>query len=325
MENRVDGDASGTLVHLTKLFKRSSEYKALGSKSRQGYDWLADAACTYVLKDGRTLGHQQVAYLTVPIIQRVVETIAMGRPAAGKQPELPATPSKANRIAQYLGRLFAWGIRQGHCASNPARGVRKVKEVGAHRMPDHDAFAAVLKFARECAAKKAHTAGSAPPYLPAVMVLAYTVRLRGIEVDTLTDAEILPQGILSNRRKGSRDNITRWTKDLRQAVDWLQAYRIERMAAHGRPVPIKAGERRLLVSESGTPLTKSALDTAWQRMIKRAIAESVITDAQRFALHGLKHRGITDSDDKSAGGHRTEAMRQRYDHEVPVVKPPTRR
>ena len=57
-------------------------------------------------------------------------------------------------------------------------------------------------------------------------------------------------------------------------------------------------------------------------MIKRAIAESVITDAQRFALHGLKHRGITDSDDNSAGGHRTEAMRQRYDHEVPVVKTP---
>jgi len=40
-------------------------------------------------------------------------------------------------------------------------------------------------------------------------VLAYTVRLRGIKWDTLTDAEILPDGILNNRRKGSHDNITR--------------------------------------------------------------------------------------------------------------------
>jgi len=39
-------------------------------------------------------------------------------------------------------------------------------------MPDHDSFEAVLRYARACAAFKAHTAGSCPPYLPAVMVLA---------------------------------------------------------------------------------------------------------------------------------------------------------
>ncbi len=54
-------------------------------------------------------------------------------------------------------------------------------------------------------------------------------------------------------------------------------------------------------------------------MIRRAIAEGVIEKDQRFALHGLKHRGITDSENKSAGGHVTEAMRQLYDHSVPEV------
>ncbi|ENB4169113.1 hypothetical protein JY412_19640 [Stenotrophomonas maltophilia] len=88
----------------------------------------------------------------------------------------------------------------------------------------------------------------------------------------------------------------------------------------GRPIPIKAEQRPLLVSESGTPLTKSALDSAWQRLVRRAVAEDVIEKDQRFALHGLEHRGITDSEDKSAGGHVTEAMRQLYDHSVPVVK-----
>lgn len=63
-------------------------------------------------------------------------------------------------------------------------------------------------------------------------------------------------------------------------------------------------------SNSGTPLTKSALDTAWRRMIRRAIKDGVIEQGQRFALDGLKHRGITDSEDKASGGHRSEAMRQ---------------
>ena len=51
----------------------------------------------------------------------------------------------------------------------------------------------------------------------------------------------------------------------------------------------------------------------------------VITESERFALHGLKHRGITDSDNKASGGHKSEAMRQLYDHEVPLVKPPRKR
>lgn len=324
MEARAGGNVRGTLDYLVQVFKRSSEYRDLSKKSKVSYDYCAAKACGYLLRDGRSLGQQRVEHLSVPILQRVVETLAAGRPAIGRLPVIVPTPAAANRVASYLRRLFAWGIRHGHCVSNPADGIRKVREKRHARMPGHDTFDAILRYARTCATLNAHTRGSCPPYLPAVMVLAYNVRLRGIEVNTLTDAEILPEGILSNRRKGSRDNITRWTAELRQAVDWLQTYRGERMAVHGRPVPIKATERRLVVSESGMPLTKSALDTAWQRMIKRAIIDGVISDAQRFALHGLKHRGITDSDDKSAGGHRTEAMRQLYDHEVPVVNPPTR-
>jgi hypothetical protein len=38
----------------------------------------------------------------------------------------------------------------------------------------------------------------------------------------------------------------------------------------------------------------------------------------------LKHRGITDTEDKSAGGHVSEAMRQLYGHSVPVVKAPVK-
>ena len=60
-------------------------------------------------------------------------------------------------------------------------------------------------------------------------------------------------------------------------------------------------------------------------MMRNAIDEKVMTEEERFSLHGLKHLGITASEDKRSGGHRTEAMRQHYDHELPVFDPPKSR
>lgn len=324
VEDALTGVQRGTLQHLVEAFTGSTEYRGLTKGTRKGYDRQAADACAWRLKSGATLGEMQLRDFDVPTIQRLVETIAAGRPAQGHQPAVPATPTKANHVLRYLRRLFAWGIRHGHCKHNPCKGVREATEVGQFKMPTPEAQEAVLAFARERAARKAHTAGSVSPYMPAVMVLAYAVRLRGIEVTTLTDAHLTDDGIVSNRTKGSIDNLTEWNDDLKAAVSWLQEYRTQRMAAHRRPVPIRPEARQLLVSESGTPLTKSALDSAWQRLIHAAISAKVIAEADRFSLHGLKHRGITDSDNEADGGHRTLAMRQRYRHKLERVKPAQR-
>lgn len=191
-------------------------------------------------------------------------------------------------------------------------------------MPSQAAFRAVLAFARERGALPCNAPGRVSDYLAAVMVLAYSVRLRGIEVCTLTGAHRLDEGIQSNRRKGSRDNVTEWDQEMVDAWNELvqRRERIWNRKGRIRPVPMRACDRYLLVERGGNPLRKSALDTAWQRLIAQATLAGVITEQERFSLHGLKHRGITDSENKAAGGHKTEAMRQRYDHEVPLVKPP---
>lgn len=49
-------------------------------------------------------------------------------------------------------------------------------------------------------------------------------------------------------------------------------------------------------------------------------------EVDRFSLHGLKHRGITDTkgnkgDKRTASGHKTEQALNGYDHEVPTVDP----
>lgn len=58
-----------------------------------------------------------------------------------------------------------------------------------------------------------------------------------------------------------------------------------------------------------------------------AMREGVIAEEDRFALHGLKHRGITDTegnfgDLQDGSGHTNERTVRRYAHQVPVVQPP---
>ena len=324
-EARVTGNKIGTITYVSDKFQLSTEFFDLELRTQKSYKWLAQQACSYVLKDGSLLGQQSIDRLSVATIQRLVETIASGRKAIGLQPAIAATPTKANHILRYLRRLFAWGIRHGHCISNPARGVKQVREVGNNRMPSREAFEKILAFAKARGQIKEQSPGRTTPYLYAVMLLAYNVRLRGIEVCTLTDAHILENGIRSNRRKGSRDNVTEWNDALREAVNWLVSYRLGRWKKYKRPIPLTPEKRLLIVNDTGDVLRRSSLATAWQRMMHAAMKAGVITREERFSLHGLKHLGITDSHDKRAGGHRTEAMRQRYDHEIPIVSPPLRR
>jgi hypothetical protein len=61
--------------------------------------------------------------------------------------------------------------------------------------------------------------------------------------------------------------------------------------------------------------------------MKMAIAEGVITDAQRFGPHDLKRKGITDTkgtrgEKQQASGHKAQQMLDVYDFDVPVVNTP---
>lgn len=321
-------EPTGTLGYLCRKFRESTEYKALSKDTRDDYDHHADIACDYKMKDGALLGVLPVDRMTVPGVQRLVEALAKGGPASPGQTAIPPRPSTANHVLRFLRRLFNWGIRMGYCTQNPAKGVRQAGEVSKSNMPEVDAFSAVLEFAKARAALQLHSKGSCPPYMPSVMMLAYNARLRGIEVTDLTDADALREGVRCSRRKGSRDNITAWNADLRWAWTWLREYRAKRLKAHSRPVSLRADQRPLLVTQTGTPLARSTLKTAWQRLITAAIAAEVIDAADRFSLHGLKHRGITDTrgsraHKQDAAGHKTPQMTDRYDHELQLVQPPS--
>jgi hypothetical protein len=103
------------------------------------------------------------------------------------------------------------------------------------------------------------------------MEISYLCRLRGIETVMLTDANEPPDSVLTNRHKGSRDNIVRWTPRLRIAWDAAKKVRFNVWTKKRMPVPMAAEQRPIITAAHGGALQKSSLDTAWQRFITQAI------------------------------------------------------
>ncbi|VVP33235.1 hypothetical protein PS865_04472 [Pseudomonas fluorescens] len=236
------------------------------------------------------------------------------------------TPSKAAHALRYLRRVLQWGRNRGFLEVNPALGIEAPIERKRRRLPAHQALDALLDRARAFGGLARNEKGGCPEYLVYVMDISYLCRLRGIETITLTDAHELPEGVMTNRRKGSRDNIVRWTPRLRAAWDGAKAYRAYVWDRRGTAIPIHADRRYIIIASHGGYLRKSSLDTAGQPFMKSSIEDGTITTDQRFGLHDLKRRGITDTagnraDKQEASGHRDESMMKVYDLSLPVVNP----
>lgn len=304
MEAESGAAQRGTVQHVVDRYLASPAFRALSARAQEDYAYFLGQALAYPTAAG-PLASLAVDKLTPPVFARLRDKVGA------------STPSKANVWIRRLKGAFAWGVQDGCCRTNPCAGVQLLREAGKNGMPALETMRAVQLFTHARAALPRNDRGHLPPYLAPFIELAYQCRLRSIEVLTLTDANLLRQGILSNRRKGSRDNITQWTPGLRLAVRLLKRHRNAIWA--GRATPIT---RPLVVSESGDTLTRDGFSVAWQRMMRAAIEAGVITEDQRFTAHGIKHRGLTDSDDKAAAGHKSERMRQLYDHDVPVVAAP---
>lgn len=330
MENRTGGETRGTLAFAITAFESSTEFAALASATQRDYKVHGKLVRQWKLRVGE-LGQQQIDRMAPSLIHALVEAIAKGKPESrpGAGDAVKGRPSTANHVLRYLRRLFAFGIVAGCCTTNPAAAVKQVKERGRNTMPPLEVFTALLTFARARGARTRRTVGACPPYLAPIMEIAYLCRMRGIEAVRLTDAHDTPAGVIVKRVKGSNDNLVRWTPRLRAA--WDEALRV-RTATRAmkrnqrKPIPLRPQDRHLFLGESAQALTKGALDQAMQDLKRLAITAGVLPEGQPFSLHGLKHRGMTDTagdkgQKRTAGGHKSEAMVDRYDHELPVVDP----
>jgi hypothetical protein len=316
MELAHGADAS-TLDYMLGKFEESSQFKTeIGENTRTDYIYCRDVLQRHATKLGVTFANLRRGAITPPLIQRLVNDIAKD------------FPTKANHVKRYLSVAYQWGVLNGYAGTNVAQGVRQAKERKAHRMPEADTARAVIALLRARGAMPSRRAGSVPPYIWAVAEIAYRCRMRGVEVRMLTDANRTDAGIIVKRVKGSDGNLTTWCPELTEAWSWLVSRRARIWLK--KPSFRAQKARPLVVSEDGAALSKSALNSAWRRSMAVAIEAGVIDKDSRFGLHGLKHRGVTDTpgrkaDKKAASGHKTDAMIELYDHELQVVEPAGRK
>lgn len=317
--HRIMDEASnidrGTLRYVCEQFHLSDRYKKLAPKTHDDYCYSRDVLLNIPTKLGKPLGDLAVKKFTAALVQRIVDRLAD-----------EGTPSKAAHALRYLRRVLQWGRNRGFLEVNPALGIEAPIERKQRRLPRQNVMDVLIDRATARGRLARNETGGCPEYLAIVMELAYLCRLRGIEVVTLTDANELDEGILTNRRKGSRDNIVRWTPRLRAVWDGAKALRAKTWESRKTLIPTAPSKRFIIVASHGGPLRKTSLDTAWQRFITLAIADGNIDPEDRFALHDLKRRGITDTtgtraDKQEASGHRDPKMMDVYDLSIPVVSP----
>lgn len=309
----VRGVKTDTLEYLLNLFDASPHFRGLAAKTQEGYGYSHDALRAHPTKLGIPFTDLPLSAITLPLMQRLVDQV-------GEE-----FPTKANALKRYVSSAWSWGARRDHCPKdNPAIGVQEAKERRDHRMPEEDTMWSVKAFLRQRGSLPGRRKGALAPYLWACAYLAYLCRMRGVEVRGLSDASVGDEGLMVVRVKGSRPTLVRWSPELREAVDWLIGRRAKIWAAKKMPIPLRAEDRPLVISEDGVAVSKSAMNSAWRRGIAQAIEAKLIAPDQKFGLHGLKHRGVTDTegteaDKQQASGHKTRQMVQHYDHSVPVV------
>lgn len=85
IEQQHTGNVKGTVGDVFNQFHHSSEFAGLAKATQKDYQWCAQAIQSFLLKDNTTLGSKAVNRLNVPTWQRLVEVIAQGRPAQGRQ------------------------------------------------------------------------------------------------------------------------------------------------------------------------------------------------------------------------------------------------
>ena len=100
------GVKPGTVRWLIAQYRAHDDYLLLAEATRRSY-----LQCLDVI--GRELGDARIESITPPVVQALKRSMA-------------ATPWQANAVLRVLRLLFSFGIREGYCRTNPARGFRQL-------------------------------------------------------------------------------------------------------------------------------------------------------------------------------------------------------
>ena len=222
--------------------------------------------------------------------------------------------SQCNQQLSYLATLYKHGMQYipelAQLPKNPVHGIETFETNTCTRLVTDEEYQIQYDVAAENPANG----------LCILFELTLGLAARGVEALDLKLSDCQPEGILVRRRKKSLTNLIEWSADPaipKEESRLYQAYlsALERHKKH----KILPDDPPLLISRKGDKLGASGLQSAMVRLRKK-LADRGLNDVF-WTMHMLKHKAITESEDKRMAGHKTEAMRQRYDHSIERFKP----
>lgn len=280
-ERAKKADHDDNLRWLVNTYLESPKFRELAPKTREAYAGYANTLLGFKTASGTEFGDAPMDAITMITIRDFLD-------------KYPA-PISANRQIQFLKAAWNWVAQRHPVPANPCAKVELNKQPARERYVDQVEYQQVLRMARG--------------YLPAMMELAYLCRARRSEVSALRESDVLADGLRLKRGKGSEGEITAWTPRLRAAVE------AARSIHPGAPTPIKGAY--LIHDKGGLPIKKNSFDSAWRRLMNRAIDAGL----EPFTFHDLKAAGYSDQKEQWAG-HKSEKMHRVYSRKLRIVEPP---
>lgn len=305
------GAELNTLNWLAGKFTDSAQFKKVGKSQQTSYEYARRIVCQHPTKKPTVkLGQIPLPDWKPSLVQKLIDSVAEKR-----------GPSTAKKVKEYLSRVFNWGLNRNYCPANPVGKPEMPAERKLRRLPEKELLSRLVAFAKE-RGSQAKRHGTCAPYVWIALEIARKCRLRGIEVFGITDSQLIKEGIVCERKKGSKDNITRYDPVLKDAITAALAHR-GRVA---KTISFMAENRFVLVGTSGQQIKQSTWQSAWRRFMELAIREKIISRGEWFGLHDMKRRGATDTigtreEKLQATGHRSIQMLDIYDLSIPIVDP----
>lgn len=205
-----------------------------------------------------------------------------------------AAPVAANKEIGFLSTVYNWHKRRDNVTHNPTTGVKKNKTKPRDRYVTDKEYQAALQLAK-----------SAPHYIYPMMEIAYLCRARRVEILSLKKNQVIEEGLLLNRAKGSKTQIIGITPRLKTTLQKCNTAE-------------QINSVWLIHDKRGQKIRDETFKSAWNRLMKKLKEQGY----EGFTFHDLKAKGVSDFDgDKmKASGHKTLSMLNVYDRKLEVVE-----
>lgn len=211
------------------------------------------------------------------------------------------TPNMFNRCLSVLRQVFDYALSEEILDDNPAAAVKGYQEAKRKRLLSTAEFQAIYD--------------KAPPRLRCLMDLWRLTGQRVMDVASIRQSDLLPEGVAFRQKKTDARLIVKWNPELQEAVE-----RAKSLNGNIRSLTLFAtvmGKRR------GSAPAYSTIRAEWDRACELAgVEDAQMRDLRAVSVTAAKQQG---KDPRALAGHTSESMTRRYirDKETPIVEGPS--